>query len=58
MPFRGELAGLSAMSQVLFGKSPEAVFDAREPALADFVAGAQCAGCASRAPGACGILAR
>ncbi len=62
VPFRGELVGLSAMSQVLFGKFPEGL-DARESALAvalvraptrglrksRAVPAASCARCACRA---------
>ncbi|SOY84909.1 penicillin-binding protein 1C [Cupriavidus taiwanensis] len=55
VPFRGELVGLSAMSQVLFGKYPEGL-DARESALAVALVRAPNARAAQVASRACGIL--
>ncbi|WP_454711508.1 penicillin-binding protein 1C [Cupriavidus nantongensis] len=55
VPFRGELVGLSAMSQVLFGKYPEGL-DAREAALAVALVRAPNARAAQVASRACGIL--
>ncbi|WP_367394681.1 penicillin-binding protein 1C [Cupriavidus sp. Agwp_2] len=55
VPFRGELVGLSAMSQVLFGKYPEGL-DARESALAVALVRAPNAPAAQVARRACGIL--
>ncbi|ULX55541.1 penicillin-binding protein 1C [Cupriavidus taiwanensis] len=55
VPFRGELVGLSAMSQVLFGKFPEGL-DARESALAVALVRAPNARAAQVASRACGIL--
>ncbi|WP_265922576.1 penicillin-binding protein 1C [Cupriavidus nantongensis] len=55
VPFRGELVGLSAMSQVLFGKFPEGL-DAREAALAVALVRAPNARAAQVASRACGIL--
>ncbi|WP_455284973.1 penicillin-binding protein 1C [Cupriavidus necator] len=55
VPFRGELVGLSAMSQVLFGKYPEGL-NARESALAVALVRAPNAKAAQVASRACGIL--
>ncbi|MBP0621911.1 penicillin-binding protein 1C [Cupriavidus consociatus] len=55
VPFRGELVGLSAMSQVLFGKYPEGL-DARESALAVALVRAPNAPAVQVARRACGIL--
>ncbi|XYI34090.1 penicillin-binding protein 1C [Cupriavidus oxalaticus] len=55
VPFRGELVGLSALSQVLFGKYPEGL-DARESALAVALVRAPNAPAAQVARRACGIL--
>ncbi|CAG9168381.1 Biosynthetic peptidoglycan transglycosylase [Cupriavidus pinatubonensis] len=55
VPFRGELVGLSAMSQVLFGKFPEGL-DARESALAVALVRAPNAKAAQVSRRACGIL--
>ncbi|WP_211946232.1 penicillin-binding protein 1C [Cupriavidus yeoncheonensis] len=55
VPFRGELVGLSAMSQALFGKFPEGL-DARESALAVALVRAPNARAAQVARRACGIL--
>ncbi|SOY41160.1 penicillin-binding protein 1C [Cupriavidus taiwanensis] len=55
VPFRGELVGLSAMSQVLFGKYPEGL-DAREAAQAVALVRAPNARAAQVASRACGIL--
>ena len=55
VPFRGELVGLSAMSQTLFGKVPSGL-DAREAALAVALVRAPNAGAAQVSRRACGIL--
>lgn len=55
VPFRGELVGLSAMSQVLFGKYPQGL-DARESALAVALVRAPNAPAVQVARRACGIL--
>ncbi|CAG9175063.1 Biosynthetic peptidoglycan transglycosylase [Cupriavidus pampae] len=55
VPFRGELVGLSAMSQTLFGKVPSGL-DARESALAVALVRAPNASAAQVARRACGIL--
>lgn len=55
VPFRGELVGLSAMSQTLFGKYPEGL-NARESALAVALVRAPNAPAAQVARRACGIL--
>ncbi|AQV96083.1 penicillin-binding protein 1C [Cupriavidus necator] len=55
VPFRGELVGLSAMSQVLFGKYPEGL-NARESALAVALVRAPNAKAGQVASRACGIL--
>jgi len=55
VPFRGELVGLSAMSQTLFGKFPEGL-DARESALAVALVRSPNAPVAQVAQRACGIL--
>ncbi|WP_454736880.1 penicillin-binding protein 1C [Cupriavidus necator] len=55
VPFRGELVGLSAMSQVLFGKYPEGL-NARESALAVALVRAPNVKAAQVASRACGIL--
>ncbi|WP_354686888.1 penicillin-binding protein 1C [Cupriavidus necator] len=55
VPFRGELVGLSAMSQVLFGKYPEGL-NARESALAVALVRAPNDRAAQVARRACGIL--
>jgi len=55
VPFRGELVGLSAMSQTLFGKVPSGL-DARESALAVALVRAPNATAAQVSKRACGIL--
>ncbi|MDF3834882.1 penicillin-binding protein 1C [Cupriavidus basilensis] len=55
VPFRGELVGLSALSQALFGKYPSGL-DAREAALAVALVRAPNAGAQQVAQRACGIL--
>lgn len=55
VPLRGELVGLSAMSQVLFGKYPQGL-NARESALAVALVRAPNAKAAQVASRACGIL--
>lgn len=55
VPFRGELVGLSAMSQTLFGKVPSGL-DARESALAVALVRSPNAGAAQVSKRACGIL--
>ncbi len=55
VPFRGELVGLSAMSQTLFGKYPEGL-NARESALAVALVRAPNAAAAQVASRACGVL--
>ncbi|MGX0133769.1 penicillin-binding protein 1C [Cupriavidus metallidurans] len=55
VPFRGELVGLSAMSQTLFGKVPSGL-DARESAVAVALVRAPNASAAQVSKRACGIL--
>ena len=55
VPFRGELVGISAVSQTLFGKFPSGL-DARESALAVALLRAPNAPAARVAQRACGIL--
>ncbi|WP_019451888.1 penicillin-binding protein 1C [Cupriavidus sp. BIS7] len=55
VPFRGELVGLSAMSQTLFGKVPSGL-DARESAVAVALVRAPNATAAQVSKRACGIL--
>lgn len=55
VPFRGELVGLSAVSQTLFAKTPSGL-DAREAALAVALLRAPNASAARVAQRACGIL--
>jgi len=55
VPFRGELVGLSAMSQTLFGKAPSGL-DARESALAVALVRAPNATATQVSKRACGIL--
>ncbi|MGT2506768.1 penicillin-binding protein 1C [Cupriavidus basilensis] len=55
VPFRGELVGLSALSQALFGKYPSGL-DAREAALAVALVRAPNARAPQVAQRACGIL--
>lgn len=55
VPFRGELVGLSALSQALFGKYPSGL-DAREAALAVALVRAPNARAQQVAQRACGIL--
>lgn len=55
VPFRGELVGLSAMSQTLFGKVPSGL-DARESALAVALVRSPNASALQVARRACGIL--
>jgi len=55
VPFRGELVGLSAMSQMLFGKVPSGL-DARESAVAVALVRAPNATAAQVSKRACGIL--
>lgn len=55
VPFRGELVGLSAMSQTLFGKVPSGL-DARESALAVALVRSPNASGAQVSKRACGIL--
>ncbi|REE92692.1 penicillin-binding protein 1C [Cupriavidus plantarum] len=55
VPFRGELVGLSAMSQTLFGKVPSGL-DARESAVAVALVRAPNASPAQVSRRACGIL--
>ncbi|GAB3625666.1 penicillin-binding protein 1C [Pandoraea terrae] len=55
VPFRGELVGLSAVSQTLFGKLPVGL-DARESALAAALLRAPNASASRVAQRACGIL--